>query len=108
LLAGVRHLHRKGLAHCDIKAENILIDQKMNIKIADFGFSRQFITSDKNKINFQSSDIIGTVKCNAPELINEPQKNSYHGDEVDVFACGCLLFELIMKAPPFKSSDLKD
>jgi len=62
----VCHLHKKGFAHCDIKAENILLDQKMNVKIADFGFSREFITSDKNKINFMSSDAIGTVKCNAP------------------------------------------
>lgn len=38
----------------------------MNIKIADFGFSREFITVDHNKINFNSSDTIGTPKCNAP------------------------------------------
>ncbi len=108
LVAGVRHLHKKGYAHCDIKAENILVDQKMNIKIADFGFSREFVTVDQNKINFNSSDSIGTVKCNAPELVNDPHQNSYHGDEIDMFACGCLLFELVMKSPPFKTSDLKD
>lgn len=80
----------------------------MNIKIADFGFSRQFINSDQNKINFNSTECIGTPKCNAPELINEPHQNSYHADQIDIFACGCLLFELVMKSPPFKTSDLKD
>ena len=38
----------------------------MNIKIADFGFSKSFISLDHNKINFNSSDAVGTAKCNAP------------------------------------------
>jgi BR serine/threonine kinase len=76
----VNHLQKKGFAHCDIKTENILLDQKMHIKIADFGYSRQFINADQNKINFNSSDGIGTAKCNAPELTNDPHQNSYHAD----------------------------
>lgn len=66
MIAGVRHLHKKGVAHCDIKAENILLDHKMTIKIADFGFSREFL-HNKTKITFPSSDaMIGTTKSNAP------------------------------------------
>lgn len=108
LISGVRHLHKKGVAHCDIKAENILLDDKMTIKIADFGFAREFL-HNKTKITFPSSDgVIGTTKSNAPELTNNPQQNSFHGDQIDIFACGCLLFQLVMKSQPFKSSDLKD
>jgi serine/threonine protein kinase len=109
LIAGVKHLHKKGLAHCDIKTENILLDTKLNIKIADFGFSRAFINADQNKINYNSlENAIGSAKCNAPEITNDPKENSFHADEADIFACGCLLFEIVMKAPPFKTSDLKD
>jgi serine/threonine protein kinase len=39
LLAGLGHSHKKGIAHRDIKAENILIDSQFNLKIADFGFA---------------------------------------------------------------------
>lgn len=35
-------------------------------------------------------------------------KGTYQGDEVDIFAAGCFLFELVMKAQPFKSADLRD
>lgn len=80
LISGIKILHKKGFAHCDIKTENILLDEKMNIKIADFGFSRQFINSNNKKINYNSIDCIGTVKSNAPQLINNPYESSYHAD----------------------------
>lgn len=54
LISGVKNLHKRGIAHCDIKTENILLDSKLNIKIADFGFSREFINADQDKINFNS------------------------------------------------------
>jgi serine/threonine protein kinase len=40
LLSGIQHLHTMGLAHLDIKPENILIDKNYNLKLADFGFCR--------------------------------------------------------------------
>jgi len=85
------------VAHRDIKAENILIDEHMNLKLADFGCSSYFIDFQHNKIDLDSSEPIGSLKNNAPELTNSPQKGIYHGDEVDIFACGYVLFEMVMK-----------
>ncbi len=41
-------------------------------------------------------------------MTNQSQKGIYHGDEIDLFACGYVLFEMVMKAEPFKSSNHKD
>jgi hypothetical protein len=51
---------------------------------------------------------VGSVKCNAPELIANVSKGIYHAETIDVFAAGCFLFELVMKCEPFKSADIKD
>jgi len=57
---------------------------------------------------------IGSLKNNAPELINFNTNGFYSGnkkyqsDALDVFSLGCFLFELVMKCQPFKSSDIKD
>lgn len=80
----------------------------MNLKLADFGCSSYFIDYEHNKIDLDSSEIVGSIKNNAPELTNQSSKGVYHGDEVDLFACGYVLFEMVMKAEPFKSSNAKD
>lgn len=52
---------------------------------------------------------MGTIKCNAPEITNKlTGKGEYSAQAIDTFAAGCFLFELVMKAEPFKSSDMKD
>lgn len=80
----------------------------MNVKLADFGCASYFIDFQHNKIELDSSEAIGTLKSNAPELTNSSKQGVYHGDEVDLFACGYVLFEMVMKAEPFKSSNHQD
>lgn len=64
----------------------------MNLKLTDFGCSGYFIDLWHNKIDLDSSEPIGSWKSNAPQLTNCPQNGIYHGDSVDVFACGYVLF----------------
>lgn len=49
---------------------------------------------------------VGSPQTNAPEITN--CSNEYFGDDVDLFAVGCVLFYMVIKAPPFKSSNFKD
>jgi serine/threonine protein kinase len=86
----------------------VLLDTKFNVKIVDFGYARYFIDSNSHPIAYDNSDGIGSLKCNAPELMGHISKSCYQGDEIDIFALGCFLFELVMKAEPFKSAELKD
>jgi len=51
---------------------------------------------------------VGSLKSNAPELVASGGKGMYQADEIDVFAVGCFLFELVLKTQPFKSADMKD
>jgi serine/threonine protein kinase len=91
-------MHSRSIAHCDIKSENILLDFKFNLKLVDFGCARQLADELCRPIIYQNSSAVGSIKCNAPELLNIMGKGTYQGDEVDIFAAGCFLFELVMKA----------
>lgn len=64
----------------------------------DFGYARFFVDENCKPINYDNSDGIGSLKCNAPELIGSIGNGTYHGDEIDIFAAGCFLFELVMKS----------
>jgi serine/threonine protein kinase len=107
-MSAMRHIHSRRIAHCDIKSENVLLDSKFNVKIVDFGYARYFVDESCLPINYSLSDGVGSIKCNAPELINKIGNGEYQAHALDVFAAGCFLFELLMKAEPFKSSDVKD
>lgn len=104
----MRQINSCRIAHCDLKSENILLDSKFNVKVVDFGYARYFVNENLQPITYDNSDGVGSIKCNAPELLSNLGKNEYQGDSVDIFAAGCFLFELLMKTQPFKTSDVKD
>ena len=80
LILTVEHLHNSRVAHRDIKAENILIDHRLNIQLVDFGCASYFLDHEHNKIDLDSSEPVGTLKSNAPELTNKLESGVYHGD----------------------------
>ena len=52
--------------------------------------------------------IVGTPKSNAPEVANPKIFKEYYANDLDLFAAGCVLFEICMKCVPFKTSSLDD
>ncbi|KAG2036049.1 kinase-like domain-containing protein [Suillus americanus] len=101
LALGINALHNMGIIHRDIKAENILIDTRQNVRIADFGLS--YIDEEPKPLNTwrdYTSDVKGTIYCMAPEILRNKKNpgSMRYGTPVDWWAFGCVLYELI--SPP--------
>lgn len=64
-MKAVSHCHAMGIAHCDIKPDNVLMSEDGDIKLIDFGLSRQVEKRIKN------TTLVGTPHYIAPEVINE-------------------------------------
>ncbi|KAG2124653.1 kinase-like domain-containing protein [Suillus clintonianus] len=96
LALGINALHEMGIIHRDLKAENILIDVRENVRIADFGLSHM----DEKPLDLWrkcSSDVVGTAHCMAPEILrNKKERRSMrYGLHVDWWAFGCIVYELV-------------
>jgi len=115
ILAGVHYLHSLGVVHRDLKLENILLSRAAgsvgDVKIADFGLSA-LVRIDEDGYDPEESgkrkrydalkDMWGTKEYFAPEVINQA-----YGPQADVWALGCVLFEMLTgeQAFPVKEHD---
>ena len=99
ILLGVEYLHRENFVHRDIKGPNILVDSQGNVKLADFGASKQLkeLTSYCEGCETRT----GTPFWMAPEVV----RGSKYGRKADIYSVGCVVYEMVSgSGPPF--SDL--
>lgn len=97
IFEGVDYIHSKNIVHRDLKPENILLDDSLNVKITDFGFARRLKDGEK------LFDLCGTPGYLAPETLkcNMFEDAPGYSKEVDIWACGVIMFTLLVGCPPF-------
>ena len=89
LINAVSHIHSLGISHRDLKPENILLDDSGNLKLSDFGLATVFRHQNKTRIL--------TTPCGTPPyLAPEVREMNYHGDAVDLWSVGIILYVLLV------------
>ncbi|KAJ6194592.1 cyclin-dependent kinase G-1 [Bipolaris maydis] len=91
LVSGVGYLHENFIMHRDLKTSNILLNNRGQVKIADFGMARYMAPS-----NAPLTQLVVTLWYRAPELLLGTRD---YGTEVDMWSVGCIFGELLAKEP---------
>ncbi|XP_069381077.1 serine/threonine-protein kinase BRSK2 isoform X3 [Paralichthys olivaceus] len=98
IISALDFCHNHSICHRDLKPENLLLDEKNNIRIADFGMA-----------SLQVGDSLLETSCGSPhyacpEVI---RGEKYDGRRADVWSCGVILFALLVGALPFDHDNLR-
>lgn len=99
IICALEYCHSKLIIHRDLKLENILVDNKLNVKIIDFGLS--------NYLNVEAhlKTSCGSLIYAAPEIL---MGHEYMGPAVDVWSLGVILYTIINGHQPWRSTSLRD
>ncbi|KAH7249737.1 uncharacterized protein BKA55DRAFT_567801 [Fusarium redolens] len=99
-LSGLAYLHREGILHRDLKADNILLDLDGTCKISDFGISKK---TDNIYGNDKTNNMQGSVFWMAPEVIRS-QGEGYSA-KVDIWSLGCVVLEMFAGKRPWAKEE---
>jgi serine/threonine protein kinase len=97
LVGAVSYVHSKSCVHRDLKLENILLDKNENVKLCDFGFTREYEGKTSHLQTF-----CGTICYSAPEML---KGEKYAGEKVDVWSLGIILYALLAGELPYDDDD---
>lgn len=97
LVGAVSYVHKQSCVHRDLKLENILFDKHENVKLVDFGFTREYEGRTNHLQTF-----CGTICYSAPEML---KGEKYAGEKVDVWSLGIILYALLCGELPFDDDD---
>ena len=95
----MKYLHSNRVIHRDLKLGNLMLNDKMEVKVCDFGLATKLEFDGERK-----RTICGTPNYIAPEVLEGKQGHSY---EVDVWSLGVIIYTLIIGKPPFETNDVK-
>lgn len=119
ILDTIAYMHAKGVIHRDLKPENVLLDDQMHVKITDFGTAKildlprrqQEGTNGANgssggnpmdgSKDSRANSFVGTAEYVSPELL----MNKHSCKASDLWAFGCIIYQLLAGRPPFKAAN---
>ncbi|EDL32722.1 mCG16553 [Mus musculus] len=97
LMEGLDYCHKKNFLHRDIKCSNILLNNRGQIKLADFGLARLYSSEESRPY----TNKVITLWYRPPELLLGEER---YTPAIDVWSCGCILGELFTKKPIFQAN----
>eukprot|EP00771_Trimastix_marina_P004001 gnl/Trimastix_PCT/728.p1 GENE.gnl/Trimastix_PCT/728~~gnl/Trimastix_PCT/728.p1 ORF type:complete len:454 (-),score=116.79 gnl/Trimastix_PCT/728:317-1588(-) len=98
LISAVDFMHTNNICHRDLKLENILVDNAYNLKLCDFGLSKELYV--ENQVNVMQT-MCGSPAYVAPEVFTF---QGYEGTKADIWSCGVILFAMISSCLPIEDS----
>ncbi|KAL2899333.1 SNF1-related protein kinase catalytic subunit alpha KIN10 [Bienertia sinuspersici] len=98
-MSGLEYCHQNMVAHRDLKLENLVLDENLNLKISDFGLST--IMKDDYLVNGNC----GSPHYAAPEVWS---RHPYLGPPVDIWSCGVILYIMLCAKYPFQGRVVPD
>uniref|UniRef100_A0A8C9C3A7 Serine/threonine-protein kinase Nek10 n=1 Tax=Phocoena sinus TaxID=42100 RepID=A0A8C9C3A7_PHOSS len=97
LCLALRYLHKeKRIIHRDLTPNNIMLGDKDRVTVTDFGLAKQKQESSK------LTSVVGTILYSCPEVL----KSEPYGEKADVWAAGCILYQMATLNPPFYSTNM--
>ncbi|XP_061441953.1 serine/threonine-protein kinase Nek10 isoform X3 [Rhineura floridana] len=97
LCLALRYLHKeKRIVHRDLTPNNIMLGDEDKVTITDFGLAKQ------KQENSKLTSVVGTILYSCPEVV----KSEPYGEKADVWAAGCVLYQMATLSPPFYSTNM--
>ena len=98
LIEVLKYIMDNNIVHRDLKPHNILINKDYTLKLADFGFAKEF------KETLLTDTVCGSPLYMAPEILNHHKYNI----KSDLWSVGVILYEMVMKEHPFKALNITE
>ncbi|CAK57988.1 unnamed protein product (macronuclear) [Paramecium tetraurelia] len=99
LIGALKYIHSHRVLHRDLKLGNLFINDKMELKLGDFGLATKLDYDGQRR-----HTICGTPNYIAPEILDERLGHSY---QADIWSVGVIIYTLLIGKPPFETSDVK-